>query len=117
MTEDARDLCVRLLHKDPNQRLGSGPSDAEEIKSHPWFEQINWEKISNKTIAPPYKPQLDQADDTKHFLPEFTNLPASPTEGDGSLKQEGDQQFQGFSYDAGGNLNQQNVEFQMNNYE
>lgn len=109
LSDDARDLCIKLLHKDPNQRLGSGPTDAEEIKSHPWFEAIDWEKIANKTTTPPYQPQLDQADDTKHFLPEFTNLQYSPTEGEGSFRPEGEHQFQNFSYDR-----DTNHEFQMN---
>ena len=54
LTPDARDICAKLLHKDPNQRLGSGSTDAEEIKSHPWFECIDWTKILEKTITPPY---------------------------------------------------------------
>jgi serine/threonine protein kinase len=28
LSENAKDLCKRLLEKDPNQRLGSGPKDA-----------------------------------------------------------------------------------------
>jgi serine/threonine protein kinase len=35
--EDAIDLCTKLLVKDPKNRLGSGESDALEIKNHPWF--------------------------------------------------------------------------------
>jgi len=111
LTEDARDLCMKLLKKDPNQRLGSGETDAEEIKNHPWFDQIDWTRIEEKTMTPPYLPQLDQADDTKHFLPEFTNLQPSPTDGEGSFNPAGEHQFQGFSYDGKGN-----GEFQMNNY-
>jgi serine/threonine protein kinase len=45
---EARDLCSRLLKKDPAERLGSGETDAEEIKFHPWFECIDWKKIENK---------------------------------------------------------------------
>jgi len=48
--------------------------DAEEIKCHPWFEPIDWAKIENRTMAAPYKPQLDNDGDIKHFLPEFTNI-------------------------------------------
>lgn len=42
LSEAAKDLCKRLLDKDPNTRLGSGPRDALDIKEHPWFECINW---------------------------------------------------------------------------
>ena len=102
LSDDARDICTKLLHKDPTQRLGSGPTDAEEIKAHPWFEAIDWDKIQSKTCVPPYQPQLDQADDTKHFLPEFTNLQPSPTENDGSFRPDGDNQFANFSYSRQG---------------
>lgn len=101
LTDDAKDLCAKLLQKDPNQRLGSGPDDAEEIKSHPWFECIDWQKLESKQIAPPYKPQLDQASDTKHFPTEFTNLQPSPQDLE-SLKATDGNQFPGFSYDGTG---------------
>jgi protein-serine/threonine kinase len=78
LTPDARDLCTRLLIKNPTERLGAGETDAEEIKCHPWFECIDWKKIESKVLAPPYKPQLDHSDDVKHFPPEFTNLQPSP---------------------------------------
>ena len=96
LSEDARDLCSKLLHKDPNQRLGSGPTDAEEIKSHPWFEAIDWDKIEKKLVAAPYCPQLENEGDIKHFLPEFTNLQPSP-EDLASLKAD-DANFPNFSY-------------------
>ncbi len=45
LSENARDLCRKLLVKDPEKRLGSGVRDAEDIKDHPWFDVINWEAI------------------------------------------------------------------------
>jgi len=59
LSENARDLCRRLLDKNPETRLGSGANDAKDIREHPWFECINWEAIESKTVPPPYKPQLD----------------------------------------------------------
>ena len=48
LSPEARDLCTRLLIKDPLERLGAGEVDADEIKSHPLFECIDWKKIENK---------------------------------------------------------------------
>jgi protein-serine/threonine kinase len=45
LSEQARDLCMKLLCKDPNTRLGSGARDGMDIKDHPWFECINWQAI------------------------------------------------------------------------
>lgn len=67
LSEAAKDLCRKLLEKDPAKRLGSGPRDALDIKEHPWFDCINWDAINEKKVPPPYKPQLDVPTDTKHF--------------------------------------------------
>ena len=48
------------MNRDPTQRLGAGPTDAVEIKSHPYFENVNWKDVMNKKISPPklnYKPK------------------------------------------------------------
>lgn len=106
LSPEARDLCSRLLIKNPLERLGAGEQDAEEIKCHPWFECIDWKKIESKQLAPPYKPQLDNASDVKHFPPEFTTLKPSPQDLE-SLKAQSASKFHDFSYDA-------KAEFQMN---
>lgn len=98
LSVEARDLCTRLLIKNPLERLGAGENDAEEIKCHPWFECIDWKKIESKVLAPPYKPQLDSSTDVKHFPPEFTTLKPSPQDLE-SLKANSVSKFPEFSYD------------------
>lgn len=34
----AKDIIQRLLIKDPKKRLGSGPSGAQNVKSHPFYQ-------------------------------------------------------------------------------
>ena len=41
------------MQKDPRKRLGGGIKDAEEIKEHPYFKDVNWDDVYNKKIAPP----------------------------------------------------------------
>mmetsp|Transcript_15686 Transcript_15686/g.19127 ORF Transcript_15686/g.19127 Transcript_15686/m.19127 type:complete len:680 (-) Transcript_15686:1156-3195(-) len=55
--EDAKDICLRLLDKCPDTRLGN--NGCEEIISHPWFNTTNWEKIMNDTEPPPFVPLKD----------------------------------------------------------
>jgi serine/threonine protein kinase len=38
----------QLLQRNPAKRLGSGKGDAEEIKMHKYFEDIDWNKVYNK---------------------------------------------------------------------
>ena len=52
--------------------LGSGPTGTEEIKSHPFFAAINWDKLYKKEINPPYRPPV-HADETYYFDREFTS--------------------------------------------
>ena len=42
--ENAKDLINKLLNKDPEKRIGSGKEGAENIKKHPFFSDIDWNK-------------------------------------------------------------------------
>jgi len=68
-------LLRGLLMRDPKRRLGSGPTDAEEIKSHPFFADVDWEKLAGGEIPPPWDPQLHSSMDTSQFDKEFTSMP------------------------------------------
>lgn len=45
LSKEAKSLLQKLLEKDPNKRLGSGPTEAKEIKEHSFFQNINWDEI------------------------------------------------------------------------
>jgi RAC serine/threonine-protein kinase len=71
----AKKLLKGLLTKDPTRRLGSGPTDADEIKSHEFFSDINWEKLAVGEVTPPWRPNIAGTLDTSQFDREFTNMP------------------------------------------
>ena len=50
-SENLKDLLKKLIEKDPNKRLGI--HDKKEIKNHPFFKGIDWEKLKKKEINPP----------------------------------------------------------------
>jgi len=50
----SRDLLEKLFVVDPACRLGANGTD--EIKNHPYFSTIDWVKLSNLEITPPFKP-------------------------------------------------------------
>ena len=56
MDRDARSLLTGLLTRDPDKRLGNG--GAHEIKNHPFFASVDWKKLVQKKIQPPFKPSV-----------------------------------------------------------
>lgn len=53
----ARSILTGLLTRDPSQRLGV--NGADEIRKHPFFAQnIDFDKLSQKKIQPPFKPSV-----------------------------------------------------------
>jgi serine/threonine protein kinase len=70
----ARDLLVHMLVRDPKARLGSGEADAQEIKNHPFFADIDWAHMSTGKMTPPWVPAMSGSLDTSQFDQEFTNM-------------------------------------------
>jgi hypothetical protein len=50
-----------LARRDPEKRLGSGQYGTQNIKNHPFFAKVNWDKLYKRQIEPPYKPHLVRA--------------------------------------------------------
>ena len=69
---EARDFLLGLLVKDPANRLGGGPTDANEIKKHAFFENISWVELEERKLPPPFKPEVLSETDTRNFDIEFT---------------------------------------------
>lgn len=49
-------LLVGLLQKNPEKRFGSGENEELEIKSSPFFNNIDWMKLDRREIIPPWCP-------------------------------------------------------------
>ncbi|KAL0558029.1 hypothetical protein IC582_006592 [Cucumis melo] len=79
ISEEAKDLISHLLC-DVETRLGT--RGVEEIKSHPWFKGIQWDKLYEMEAA--YKPTVTGELDTQNFekFPEVQDPPSEmPTVG------------------------------------
>ncbi|CAD6186214.1 unnamed protein product [Caenorhabditis auriculariae] len=72
LSSEAQSLLRALFKRNAQNRLGAGPEGVEEIKRHPFFANINFVKLLNKEIDPPFKPALATIDCTNYFDPEFT---------------------------------------------
>ena len=98
----AQALLRGLLMKDPRRRLGSGEEDAEAIKQHAFFAEIDWIGLSKGEVSPPWDPQISGQLDTSQFDDEFTSMPIfspssyQPPHGFGATPQ--DNIFEGFTF-------------------
>ncbi|CAD8173722.1 unnamed protein product [Paramecium octaurelia] len=53
ISPEGRNLIKSLLQRNPIKRLGSGVGDSKEIKQHPYFQDVDWEKVKNKELELP----------------------------------------------------------------
>eukprot|EP01102_Stenamoeba_stenopodia_P013350 TRINITY_DN431_c0_g1_i3.p1 TRINITY_DN431_c0_g1~~TRINITY_DN431_c0_g1_i3.p1 ORF type:complete len:357 (+),score=50.17 TRINITY_DN431_c0_g1_i3:182-1252(+) len=67
LTPAARDLIRKLLTADRTRRLGNLRGGAADVKGHPWFAGIDWDKLYRKEITPPFIPPVCGPADTSNF--------------------------------------------------
>ncbi|GFY96735.1 AGC (cAMP-dependent, cGMP-dependent and protein kinase C) kinase family protein [Actinidia rufa] len=98
LTPEAKDLICRLLC-DVEHRLGTGGAD--QIKAHPWFKDIVWDKLYEMEAA--FKPEVNGELDTQNFM-KFDELdpPTQPRTGLGPSRKmlltPTDLSFVGYTY-------------------
>ncbi|EYC24672.1 hypothetical protein Y032_0013g2044 [Ancylostoma ceylanicum] len=72
LSPEAQSLLRALFKRNAVNRLGAGPDGIDEIKRHPFFASIDFNRLLNKEISPPFKPAVTTIDSTLYFDPEFT---------------------------------------------
>ncbi|XP_007445974.1 PREDICTED: ribosomal protein S6 kinase alpha-2 isoform X2 [Lipotes vexillifer] len=99
LSVEAQSLLRALFKRNPCNRLGAGLDGVEEMKRHPFFVTIDWNKLYRKEIKPPFKPAVGRPEDTFHFDPEFTAR--TPTDSPGvPPSANAHHLFRGFSFVA-----------------
>jgi p70 ribosomal S6 kinase len=97
---EARDLVKKLLKRHVQSRLGAGIDDAEPIKAHPFFKNLNWSDVYGRKLEPPYKVNVSDPLDTSQFDPKFTNQTPVDSPCDYMLSKSANLAFEGFTYVA-----------------
>ncbi|KGQ95720.1 cAMP-dependent protein kinase type 2 [Candida albicans SC5314] len=55
---DVIDLLTKLITADLTRRLGNLINGPADIRNHPWFSEVVWEKLLAKDIETPYEPPI-----------------------------------------------------------
>ncbi|KAI0207595.1 Ribosomal protein S6 kinase 2 alpha [Lamellibrachia satsuma] len=99
LSAEAQSLLRALFKRNPANRLGAGSAGVDEIKKHPFFSTINWDKLFRREITPPFKPVVNRVDDAFYFDTEFTSR--TPRDSPGvPPSATAHELFRGFSYIA-----------------
>lgn len=96
-----RSLLEGLLTKDPKKRFG-----ADDIMQHPWYGAIDWKKLENKEITPPWIPPVKSAEDTTQIDPMFLEEPIKK-EDTKIVQKTVDDDFTGFTFVGNSELEDQ----------
>lgn len=65
VSPEAKDFMQRLMTLDPAKRLGA--NGADEVKAHPFFAGIDWDKVTTTEAA--FIPQVTDPESTDYFDP------------------------------------------------
>ncbi|XP_069841743.1 ribosomal protein S6 kinase alpha-6 isoform X3 [Dendropsophus ebraccatus] len=108
LSPEAQSLLRMLFKRNPLNRLGAGLDRVEEIKRHPFFATIDWNKLYRREIQPPFKPASGKPEDTFCFDPEFTaktpkDSPGVPPSANAH------QLFKGFSFVAPSSIEEHKI--------
>lgn len=63
------DLISKLLTPQA-QRLGRTRGGCRQIRKHPWFEDFNWQRLIDKKMKAPYKPEIGNVEKLGYNLDE-----------------------------------------------
>ena len=100
-------------------RIGCRQEGAEEIKNHPFFNGMDWEKLFNKEVQPPFVPDVSTEDDVSKIDPEFlAEVPhETPAENSALMKTLAEEtNFDNFTFVNENNLSRIGSEIDQNSH-
>ena len=57
--ENATDIIMKLMEGDPSRRYGNLRHGAGDVFAHPWFREVDWDRLASRLITAPYLPRIN----------------------------------------------------------
>ena len=67
LSKDLKDIIENILQIDLTRRFGNLKNGSEDIKQHPWFNDINWIQIYKQEMKAPTIPKVNGPGDYSQF--------------------------------------------------
>eukprot|EP01121_Diplochlamys_sp_Union-15-3_P012737 TRINITY_DN385_c0_g1_i4.p1 TRINITY_DN385_c0_g1~~TRINITY_DN385_c0_g1_i4.p1 ORF type:complete len:236 (+),score=49.72 TRINITY_DN385_c0_g1_i4:71-709(+) len=100
INEETQDLLEGLLTRDVEKRF-----TGKEVKSHPFFKNIDWAKLEKREIEPPWKPSVKGETDISQIDEYFTKEDVIDSYvAKGVLDKTDEDAFEGFTFAGDANL-------------
>ncbi|XP_045512209.1 putative protein kinase C delta type homolog isoform X5 [Pieris brassicae] len=99
LSADGLDILTRLLDKDARSRLGGPECEHGDVRDHPFFREVPWDRLERRDLPAPFKPRVRHPLDTQYFDRAFTCERPRLTAVEPHVLRSMDQgPFRGFSY-------------------
>lgn len=94
VSEDAQDVIKKLLTRRQASRLGNLSRGYLDVKEHPWFQSMDFDKLNEKKLKSPWTPKISDPLDARNF-DDFSRM-EKETSHRRPLSRAEQQQFAGF---------------------
>ena len=66
--ENATDIIMKLMEGDPSRRYGNLRHGAGDVFAHPWFGEVDWDRLAARQITAPYLPRINGEGDASAWV-------------------------------------------------
>lgn len=73
LSVEAQSLLRALFKRVPANRLCSGSEGVQALKQHAFFRGVDWQRLLQKQLDPPFLPAVSRHEDTFYFDTEYTS--------------------------------------------